>query len=51
MYKRIIYDTALDWVPYVAFAVTAAIFVTFTARAIRLRQEQADHLAHLPLDD
>lgn len=51
MYKRLIYDSALDWVPYVAFAVTAAVFITFIVRAISLRRERADKLSRLPLDD
>jgi hypothetical protein len=51
MYKRIIYDSALDWVPYIAFGVTAAVFLIFVVFAIRLRKESADKLAKLPLDD
>jgi hypothetical protein len=51
MYKRIIYDSALDWVPYIAFGITIAIFVTFVVRAVRMRQDQADKLARAPLDD
>ena len=51
MYKRIIYDSALDWVPYIAFGVTAAVFLIFVVFAIRLRIESADKLAKLPLDD
>lgn len=51
MYKRIIYDSALDWVPYVAFAVTAAVFLVFVVRAFLLRKESAARLSRLPLDD
>lgn len=51
MYKRLIYDSALDWVPYLAFGVTAAVFILFVVRAIKLRKESADQLSHLPLDD
>lgn len=51
MYKRLIYESALDWVPYVAFAVTTAVFVTFVARAITLRRDRAEKLARIPLDD
>jgi len=51
MYKRLIYDSALDWVPYLAFGVTAAVFLIFVVRAIMLRKESADKLARLPLDD
>ncbi|MBE2283968.1 MAG: hypothetical protein IAE77_10970 [Prosthecobacter sp.] len=51
MYKRLIYDSALDWVPYVAFAVTALVFFTFLVRALSLRKERADRLSRMPLDD
>ena len=51
MYKRIIYDSALDWVPYMAFGVTAAVFLLFVIRAVKLRKESADKLSQLPLDD
>lgn len=51
MYKRLIYDAALDWVPYVAFGVTTLVFVVFIARALSLRRERATQLSRLPLDD
>lgn len=51
MYKRLIYDSALEWVPYVAFGVTTLVFVIFMARAVSLRRERADQLSRMPLDD
>lgn len=51
MYKQVIYETWLNWVPYVAFGVTALIFITFSVRALTLRKESAEHLANLPLED
>lgn len=51
MYKRLIYDSALDWVPYLAFGVTAGVFLIFVLRAIKLRKESADKLSRLPLDN
>ena len=51
MYKRIIYDSALDWVPYVAFGVTLSVFLIFIVRAISLRKDSADKMSRLPLDD
>ena len=51
MYKRIIYDSALDWVPHLAFGVTAGVFLIFVVRAIMLRKDSADKLSQLPLDD
>ena len=37
MYKRIIYDSALDWVPYIAFGVTAAVFLIFEILSANMR--------------
>lgn len=51
MFKRIIYDNWADWVPYVAFAVTAVIFLAFVGRALAVRREHADAMSRLPLDD
>jgi hypothetical protein len=51
MFKQVIYETWLDWVPYVAFGVTAAVFFTFVIRAIALNKERASEMARLPLDD
>lgn len=51
MYKRLIYDAALEWVPYAAFAVTVVIFIAFVVRALSLRKENAERLARAPLDD
>jgi hypothetical protein len=50
MFKQVIYESWLDWVPYVAFGVTALVFFTFVIRAIALRKERCDHLANLPLE-
>jgi hypothetical protein len=51
MFRNVIYETWLNWVPYVAFGVTSAVFITFSLRAITLRKDQAEHLARLPFDD
>ncbi len=51
MYKRIIYDSALDWVPYLAFGITFAVFLIFIVRAIGLRKDSAEKLSRVPLDD
>ncbi|MCW0217397.1 MAG: hypothetical protein OJI67_03645 [Prosthecobacter sp.] len=51
MFRSVIYETWLDWVPYVAFGITAAVFITFVIRAIALKKESMDHMARLPLDD
>jgi hypothetical protein len=51
MYKRVIYENWADWVPYVAFGITAFVFFSFVIRAITLRKERADAMARLPLDN
>lgn len=51
MFRNVIYETWLNWVPYVAFGVTMAVFITFSLRAIVLRKDRAEQLARLPLDD
>jgi|GEM_PF-998155 len=51
MYKYVIYENGLDWVPYVAFGVTALVFLTFSIHALVLRKDRAAELSRLPLDD
>jgi len=50
MYSRVIYESWADWVPYIAFAIMAGVFLTFVVRAIRMRPEPAEKLARMPLD-
>lgn len=51
MYKYVIYENWLDWIPYVAFGVTALVFITFSIHALIMRKDRADHLSQLPLDN
>lgn len=51
MFKRVIYDNWADWIPYVAFGITALVFFSFVIRAITLRKERADQMSRIPLDD
>ncbi len=51
MFRHVIYENFLDWVPFVAFGVTALVFFSFVIRAIFLKKESADRLARIPLDD
>jgi intracellular septation protein A len=51
MFKQVIYEAWLDWVPFVAFGVTALVFLTFVIRAISLNKERARDLSRLPLDE
>lgn len=51
MFRSVIYEAWLNWVPCLAFAVTAGVFLTFALRALNLRRERAEEMARLPLDD
>ena len=51
MYKRVLYENWAEWVPYLAFAVTAVVFISFVVRALTLRRERADQMARLPLEE
>ena len=51
MFKRLVLE---DWhyaIPYISFALTFGVFVVMVVRAIRMKQDKADHMAHLPLED
>lgn len=50
MFQRIIYE---DWqliFPVVALAVASLVFLAAGWRAARMKPEQAEHLARLPLE-
>ncbi len=51
MFRNVIYEAWLNWVPYVSFGITGAVFLLFVFRAMGLQKERADELARLPLDD
>lgn len=51
MFHRVLYE---DWqlvFPVVAFAAAIGFFAVMSWRALRMRREQADRFARLPLDD
>lgn len=51
MFRNVIYETWLNWVPYLSFSVTGLVFLIFIFRAFSLKKERSDQMAHLPLDD
>lgn len=51
MFYRVAYENWHDVVPFVAFGVTALVFLTMSVRALLLRKEKAERMSHLPLDD
>ncbi len=50
MFKRLIYDTGLDWVPILAFVLTFAVFCAFVVRALRMKKDDVEHMSVLPLE-
>ena len=50
MFKRLELETWTDFVPFLAFFLTFAVFLVVTLRALRLHRDNAEHLAALPLD-
>ena len=50
MFKYVVYETWVVWIPCVAFAVTVAVFSIFLVHAIRLHKSRAERLANLPLE-
>lgn len=51
MFKRIIHEEWTNIVPMIAFAVTFTIFVITTIRALRIRPDERERLAKLPLQE
>lgn len=51
MFRHVIYESWLDWVPWVAFAVTSSVFLVCAGHALFLRKETTKHMARLPLDE
>ena len=50
MFKRIAYEEWHTAVPIIAFVLTFGVFIFFVVRAIRLRSDEVDRMASLPLD-
>jgi hypothetical protein len=50
MRDRINFDDGMFVLPLIAFVLTAAAFVFFVVRALRMRPEKRDHAANLPLE-
>lgn len=50
MFRNVIYEAWLNWVPYVSFGITGLVFLTFITRAIFLKKERSEQMARLPLD-
>ncbi len=51
MFNRVAYESWHDIVPFVAFGVTALVYLTMSLRGLCLRKDKAASMSHLPLDD
>ena len=51
MFKRLILEEWQIWMPIASFVLTAAAFLVFSARAVALKRNDTDALAHLPLEE
>ena len=51
MFKRFTADELQTTLAIVAFVITAVVFAVGIWRAFRIRPEEKDHLASLPLED
>lgn len=51
MFKRILHEDWAALVPTISFVVIFTIFLIATIRALRLRPEERERLATLPLDE
>jgi hypothetical protein len=51
MFRRVVLEEWHQWVPYISFGITFAVFVIMVLRALLMRKDTADHMAHLPLEN
>lgn len=51
MFRRIILDNWVAIFPLVSFITAAAVYVTITYKALRMRRGQIDRFAQLPFND
>ncbi len=50
MFKRLLIDDAMTVFTLIAFFTTAAIFLSFLWRALRMKPKQVQHFENLPFD-
>lgn len=51
MFNRVAYESWHDIVPFIAFGVTALVFLTMSLRGMLLRKDKADEMAQIPFKD
>jgi cbb3-type cytochrome oxidase subunit 3 len=51
MFKRIQYEDWQNAISIIAFAIFFVAFIIFVVRAILMKKDKVEHMAHLPLED
>jgi hypothetical protein len=51
MFKRIIYDDWMSFIPIISFWLTFGVFIAITLRACLLKKETIHHMEQMPLQD
>lgn len=51
MFQRIFHEGWTQAIPAISFIIMFSVFLLATIRAVRLKPEERNHLASLPLDD
>lgn len=50
MFKRILVEDWVQFVPIISFSIFAAVFLVVSIRALRLRKPERERMAAMPLD-
>jgi len=51
MFKRLLLDDSTTLFTVIAFIVTAAIFLSFLWRALRMKRSQVEHFENIPFSE
>lgn len=51
MWKRIIVEDWVQFVPIISFGIFSAVFLVVAIRALRMRKSERERMASLPLDE
>lgn len=51
MFNRVAYESWHDIVPFIAFGVTALVFLSMSLRGMLLRKDKAEAMSRIPLED
>jgi len=51
MFRRVILENWVDFVPYICFGLIAGSFLIIVIRAAMMKKSEVERLSHLPLSD